>query len=418
MAATNASGLISGHLLNQNVPQSPLGSKRSQQKQERLNRKRQAQLEQFARFQGRPLNELIANIDSPDMLAPKLLVFNLGSSGEVGRVRVEDLERAFGAFPGFSRVEMILGKPYAFVSFTSEPEARAASRAMDLQCIMIADGLSKPLFLAFALQEAKAVRTISDPLEVSQLIPGLILVPEFVSACQEDTLLNVIRGGFSQDPSFKKELKFMESLDEERPTSKWANLKRRRVQHFGYRFDYTLNGVDKTGIDPMPAYCNALFEKYANMFPAHPVPDQLTINEYWPGGGIAPHTDVHSVLGEFILSLSLDSGVVMEFRRVDGSVPSGYRTISVYLPPRSLIIMSGPARYDWEHGIRPRRTDIVDGRSVERGTRLSLTFRNVKSANDCKCGSIYTCDVAQSRLNLLKPRASAPKTPSQDDSVD
>jgi hypothetical protein len=39
--------------------------------------------------------------------------------------------------------------------------------------------------------------------------------------------------------------------------------------------------------------------------------------------------------------------------------------------------MKGEARYDWLHGIAGRKTDIFEGRSIPRGRRVSLTFRNV-----------------------------------------
>ena len=48
---------------------------------------------------------------------------------------------------------------------------------------------------------------------------------------------------------------------------------------------------------------------------------------------------------------------------------------SVYLPPRSALLMSGPARYEWEHQIVDRRTDTVNGVVTLRRTRVSLTLR-------------------------------------------
>jgi hypothetical protein len=44
--------------------------------------------------------------------------------------------------------------------------------------------------------------------------------------------------------------------------------------------------------------------------------------------------------------------------------------------------MQGDARHLWLHGIPPRKTDVVDGRKIERSRRLSLTFRNVVLANN------------------------------------
>lgn len=59
-----------------------------------------------------------------------------------------------------------------------------------------------------------------------------------------------------------------------------------------------------------------------------------------------------------------------------------------YLPPRSVYILSGPARWDWTHGIEARSEDVVDKRGLEkeemetetilRDLRLSITFRWLK----------------------------------------
>ena len=49
----------------------------------------------------------------------------------------------------------------------------------------------------------------------------------------------------------------------------------------------------------------------------------------------------------------------------------------IYLEPRSLIILSGKARYQWTHAIPARKSDIVHSEKIMRDRRVSLTFRNV-----------------------------------------
>jgi hypothetical protein len=49
----------------------------------------------------------------------------------------------------------------------------------------------------------------------------------------------------------------------------------------------------------------------------------------------------------------------------------------VYLPPRSLLVLRGDARYMWSHGIASRHRDKVDQQLLPRGRRVSLTFRQV-----------------------------------------
>ena len=61
----------------------------------------------------------------------------------------------------------------------------------------------------------------------------------------------------------------------------------------------------------------------------------------------------------------------MEMRR-------GEEKRAVYLPPRSLLIMAGAARYEWQHYIPHRKSDRVQGVIVPRShRRVSFTFRQV-----------------------------------------
>ena len=115
---------------------------------------------------------------------------------------------------------------------------------------------------------------------------------------------------------------------------------------------------------------------------SYPHLNQLTINEYKPGDGIGSHVDTPSAFSDGLISISLNSDIVMEFRRVRREAdsekketdPAGDRKL-VYLPPRSLLLMSGPARYEWEHYIVTRMTDTHNGKVLPRGLRVSLTLR-------------------------------------------
>lgn len=50
---------------------------------------------------------------------------------------------------------------------------------------------------------------------------------------------------------------------------------------------------------------------------------------------------------------------------------------SLVLAPRSLLILSGEARYDWTHEIPARKSDVIEGMRQPRARRVSLTFRIV-----------------------------------------
>lgn len=79
----------------------------------------------------------------------------------------------------------------------------------------------------------------------------------------------------------------------------------------------------------------------------------------------------------FISSESDDSSSCSREEREDDGC-----SYDLYLPERSVLVLCSDARYKWTHGIENRRSDFVlcddtlgKGRRVERGVRLSITFR-------------------------------------------
>ncbi len=101
--------------------------------------------------------------------------------------------------------------------------------------------------------------------------------------------------------------------------------------------------------------------------------DQMLINEYFPGQGIAMHCD-YKPFDRTVVSLSLLSPCVMNFRHVEDG-----RTTSMLLETRSLLILSDEARYRWQHGIARRKNDRWQGQVIPRSRRLSVTFRLLKT---------------------------------------
>ena len=118
--------------------------------------------------------------------------------------------------------------------------------------------------------------------------------------------------------------------------------------------------------------------------------NQMTVNHYKPGEGIGSHIDTFSAFGDGLMSISLNSGIVMEFTKVATTNSADADTDTdkvsfprpkklVYLPSRSLVLMSGPSRFEWEHQIVTRRTDTHNGVVLPRGLRVSLTLRTALS---------------------------------------
>lgn len=181
------------------------------------------------------------------------------------------------------------------------------------------------------------------------------------------------------------------------------SLKHRQVKHFGYQFLYGSNNVDVDNpmADGIPERCDKLWSRLQEKVPHldRLQPDQLTMNKYEVGQGIPPHVDTHSAFTGEIISLSLLSDVVMDFK----SAGSDKRCRTVALKRRSLMVMTGESRYNWTHGITPRKFDIVPlaGESSghhrltcqERQVRISFTFRTLrKESKRCDCSFPLLCD--------------------------
>ena len=102
------------------------------------------------------------------------------------------------------------------------------------------------------------------------------------------------------------------------------------------------------------------------------LPEQCIVNEYQVGQGIGMHAD-HAQFGPVVASLSLADDWPMRFR------PRSVRPYArdglpgdevVVLPRRSALVLAGPARTAWMHGI-----DRAAGRG--RAVRVSATFRTL-----------------------------------------
>ena len=76
----------------------------------------------------------------------------------------------------------------------------------------------------------------------------------------------------------------------------------------------------------------------------------------------------------------------MNFRTPDGVQKD------LYLVPRSLLLFSGEARYNYLHSIATRKLDKLDGLLKFRHRRISLTFRKLKFDGPCACRFPKLCD--------------------------
>lgn len=152
----------------------------------------------------------------------------------------------------------------------------------------------------------------------------------------------------------------------------WMTSLQRRVQHYGYEYDYRRSGKPAPAPE-FPQWMESLATAISLCTPTdHPPFDQCIVNEYEPHQGIGMHSD-HRMFGPIIAAVSLLDTWTMRFRQTTpgfayhGGGLAGDTLVT--LPRRSLIVFAGAARHQWMHGIDNR----LD--TEPRGRRLSITFR-------------------------------------------
>ncbi|MCZ7484591.1 alpha-ketoglutarate-dependent dioxygenase AlkB [Rhizobium rhizogenes] len=188
-------------------------------------------------------------------------------------------------------------------------------------------------------------RVTSPPL----LPPGIVYFDGFLSAEEESAVAH--------------------RLD----TGVWSTELKRRVQHFGYRYDYKARAVTEDAyLGPLPLWLSVVAERLVAEGYCRNSPDQVIANEYIPGKGISAHVDCVPCFDDGIVSISLLSACEMVFRDLRGPATCG-----VLLQPRSGVLLRDAGRYGWTHEIPARKSDIVNGVRTARDRRISLTFRKV-----------------------------------------
>ena len=153
----------------------------------------------------------------------------------------------------------------------------------------------------------------------------------------------------------------------------WLSDLSRRVQHYGYRYDYRQRATGRHAPAPaFPRWASVMAERLRPLFDGA-LPDQCIVNEYRPGQGIGMHAD-HVSFGPVVISLSLGAAWRMHFRPRSQRpyVRHGLASDEVaLLPRRSALVLRGAARSDFMHGIDP----ATNARQTE--TRVSATFRTL-----------------------------------------
>jgi len=141
---------------------------------------------------------------------------------------------------------------------------------------------------------------------------------------------------------------------------------RRRVLSFGGQYDFDANRLRAAG-DIIPAL-EPLRAKAAAWLGVAPTAfTQILLAEYRPGTPLGWHRDVPDF--EDVVGVSLLSEAVLRFRPYRPGAPASRRVIKLALAPRSVYLLRGPARWDWQHSVAP--TALL---------RYSITLRTAAGA--------------------------------------
>ncbi len=135
----------------------------------------------------------------------------------------------------------------------------------------------------------------------------------------------------------------------------------RTVIHFGHRYDY--EGWRLVPADPLPPSVGWLRDRAAALAGVDPEDFAETlVTRYPPGACIGWHGDA-PLLGPTVVCVSLLASCRLRFQRRTAQLR---RTHEVALAPRSAYVLSGAARWSWQHSI-PGVPAL----------RYSVTFRSV-----------------------------------------
>ena len=287
-------------------------------------------------------------------------------------------------------------------------------------------------------------------------IPGVFLIEHFVTKEEERKLIEENK---KENENKDNDDDDDENNEEDTNTKKWKVLSssKRRVRHYGKKFDYDTRDAVNDADEKIPELLDVDVRKRLAALTVNAAApkekemvnwgneeggegadvffctgqnanddawtederrqiseaikkvvafDQVTVNEYPPGCGIAPHVDTHSAFTETILSLSLGDRCVIEFRHPnpneedhsaaakntaavtaapaaqqnknensDDAMVFPHRALE--LPRRSLLILTDFARFNRQHYIPKRKSDpMIDGtRRMRTETRYSFTIR-------------------------------------------
>jgi alkylated DNA repair dioxygenase AlkB len=193
-----------------------------------------------------------------------------------------------------------------------------------------------------------------------QLSTGATLAAKNVSL---SSVLKV-RPNFISDDEEKQLLAIIDSLE-------WDQSMKRRVQHYGWRYDYKARKVRPSNyLGPLPEWAADLARRLFELGVVPELPDQVIVNDYKGKQGISKHIDCKECFRGPVVTISLLETWDMVFtRKMAGETEKFVQSLTRY----SAVVLDDQARSAWHHEIPARLKE----HGVPRGRRVSITFRKV-----------------------------------------
>ncbi|XP_074642974.1 alpha-ketoglutarate-dependent dioxygenase alkB homolog 4-like [Tubulanus polymorphus] len=183
-----------------------------------------------------------------------------------------------------------------------------------------------------------------DHSDVSIEFPGIELVEDFIDDIEES--------------------KICAEIDQ----VQWIDSQSgRRKQDYGPKVNFKKKKLQMKVFSGFPPFSEALVERFKRvpLLKENFIPIELCNLEYTPerGSAIDPHFDDFWLWGEKLVTLNILSDTYLSMTRDNSDIE-----VLVPLPRRSLLVVYGPARYEWKHGIHRHHIEA---------RRLAVTFREL-----------------------------------------
>lgn len=122
----------------------------------------------------------------------------------------------------------------------------------------------------------------------------------------------------------------------------------RRVVSYGGQYDFSARKLGQA--EPLPDWLDPLRQRAAAWIGIDPAQfTQALVAEYRPGTPLGWHRDVPDF--EDIVGISLGNEAVMRFRPYPPEAPKKSEVVKLTLAPRSIYLLRGPARWQWQHSV-------------------------------------------------------------------